>query len=642
MNKGLLFFLPILFLVSSRLASPALAQEVHFHSPPASEMPQGISVEKQTFSLKNLRNPFTRAAKSPEKALQEGATVYFKHCVFCHGDLLDGSGVFGDRFFPKPASFIHEGSFINKPEGYGFWRVLKGGKGLPKPYSPWNSAMPAWEGQLTVDEVWKVLLFIQTTARERLADKANTPSEPSEDLGKKIYQDKCVHCHGATGEGDGVITPFSSPRPRDLSKGHIKLRTTPFGKVPTDDDLFLAITHGMKGTTMPPWGHLSETERWGLVAYIKTLSPKFEKFEKKNKSHTIITVPEPPPLTLESIARGKDLFIKNCSGCHGVKGRNDGVSTRKIVNIPTDALWPRNLSKPWTFRRGVSRKQIYLTLRTGLSGTAMPRFSERVFNDAKVWDIVHYVQTLSLSQKPEVSRQIRIRRTDGTLPENPEDPVWKTVPSYFFPVGGQIMYSEKSFFPTTDNVYLKALHNGDEIAFLVEWDDPKMDPFLSNLIPVKESPPPPLPPELQVDEGEPQVESHPKPQKFSDSVALQFPAAEEQNGDLPNFLNGDADHPVNLWKWDSYPFAATELNARGLQNWNEQDKPSQNLKFKASYEYGRYSVVFVRKLKTPDTRQDVQFASGAKVPVAVNVWNGSEGETGTRKAVSSWFEALLE
>ena len=41
-----------------------------------------------------------------------------------------------------------------------FWRIAKGGPGLPREGTPWNSAMPAWEDLLTEDEIWAVIIFL--------------------------------------------------------------------------------------------------------------------------------------------------------------------------------------------------------------------------------------------------------------------------------------------------------------------------------------------------------------------------------------------------------------------------------------------------------------------------------------------------
>ena len=41
-----------------------------------------------------------------------------------------------------------------------FWRISKGGPGLPEEGGPWDSAMPAWEKSLKEEEMWEVILFL--------------------------------------------------------------------------------------------------------------------------------------------------------------------------------------------------------------------------------------------------------------------------------------------------------------------------------------------------------------------------------------------------------------------------------------------------------------------------------------------------
>tara|TARA_B110000116_G_scaffold216385_1_gene193306 strand:+ start:43 stop:1578 length:1536 start_codon:yes stop_codon:yes gene_type:complete len=511
---------------------------------------------------------------------------------------------------------------------------------MPESYNPWDSAMPAWEKVLKEDEVWKVIHYIYSKAEEISKPSIQNISTTSIKNGQKLYEDNCSICHGDDGGGDGPGAKISSPFPRNFIKGHIKFRSTPFGKIPTDEDLFKAITNGSNGTTMPSWKHLSENDRHSLVLYLKSLSKKFSRFVKKRKTHKIVVVPEPPKFTLQSLKRGGKLFLQNCSACHGLKGRSDGTSTKKVVSIETDSIWPRNLSKPWKFRRGDTRKDIFLTLRTGLSLSAMPMFSSRIFKDEQIWDLVHYVQTLAPSHKPTTNPILKVKKIDGDLPGNPKDSLWKTTSSNFYPLGGQIIESKKVIYPIIDNVVVKALHNNKEIAFYLHWDDPTVDPVLKSFISVKESPAPPLPEHLQVEESqEVTTEEPPKPQKFPDSIAIQFPASVDDDSQKPYFLNGDTEHPVNLWKWSSHPMKALEINATGINNQKIQKK--QNLVSQASFEFGRYYLTIKRPLTTME-KDDLQFRSGQIIPIAFNAWNGSAGETGSQKVVSSWYNLILE
>jgi DMSO reductase family type II enzyme heme b subunit len=207
-------------------------------------------------------------------------------------------------------------------------------------------------------------------------------------------------------------------------------------------------------------------------------------------------------------------------------------------------------------------------------------------------------------------------------------------------LGGQIIESKKVIYPIIDNVVVKALHNNKEIAFYLHWDDPTVDPVLKSFISVKESPAPPLPEHLQVEESqEVTTEEPPKPQKFPDSIAIQFPASVDDDSQKPYFLNGDTEHPVNLWKWSSHPMKALEINATGINNQKIQKK--QNLVSQASFEFGRYYLTIKRPLTTME-KDDLQFRSGQIIPIAFNAWNGSAGETGSQKVVSSWYNLILE
>ncbi len=101
-------------------------------------------------------------------------------------------------------------------------------------------------------------------------------------------------CHGIYGNGRTTADTKSStnfnaayhflnPQPRDFTTGAFKSRTTPSGALPTDEDIFRTISRGVrKGQIMPAWGNaadghvIPEQDRWDLVDYVKTLSPRFK------------------------------------------------------------------------------------------------------------------------------------------------------------------------------------------------------------------------------------------------------------------------------------------------------------------------------------------------------------------------------
>ena len=82
----------------------------------------------------------------------------------------------------------------------------------------------------------------------------------SED-GKVIYEKYCVHCHGATGAGDGKVSA-KLPGPPPAYNGPLK--DLPEGK------MFYSITNG-KGYMGSHASQLSVEERWKVVCYVQTL-----------------------------------------------------------------------------------------------------------------------------------------------------------------------------------------------------------------------------------------------------------------------------------------------------------------------------------------------------------------------------------
>ncbi len=87
--------------------------------------------------------------------------------------------------------------------------------------------------------------------------------------GKQVYDIYCVTCHGATGDGQGVVGKTLNPPPRDFTKGDFK-----YGG--TDQDIFDVISNGAasKGGSalMAPWGAvIPEADRHAIVKFIRSL-----------------------------------------------------------------------------------------------------------------------------------------------------------------------------------------------------------------------------------------------------------------------------------------------------------------------------------------------------------------------------------
>jgi copper transport protein len=94
------------------------------------------------------------------------------------------------------------------------------------------------------------------------------PSGDSVAAGQALFTTNCVPCHGVTGKGDGPVGLTLNPRPADLTQHAIP-------GIHTDAQLFEWITNGFPGSRMPAFkSTLSDTDRWNLVNFIRTLAPK--------------------------------------------------------------------------------------------------------------------------------------------------------------------------------------------------------------------------------------------------------------------------------------------------------------------------------------------------------------------------------
>lgn len=126
--------------------------------------PNQITVHDQPFDLTSLSNPHRELERSNpalyRQKVEAGRKVYYENCFFCHGDLMRGEGVFAHALLPVPTNFQDPGTIAQLQESYLFWRVAKGGPGLPEEAGPWSSAMPAWDQFLDEEQIWDVILFL--------------------------------------------------------------------------------------------------------------------------------------------------------------------------------------------------------------------------------------------------------------------------------------------------------------------------------------------------------------------------------------------------------------------------------------------------------------------------------------------------
>lgn len=136
--------------------------------PPAD--PPGIHFSLPN-TYKDFENPFGKFDQWKADDIRDGGILYTKYCAMCHGDAQDGNGLFARAWQPKPADFRGSGTIAQLAENYLFWRIQKGGPGVPKGSIEYRSSMPVWEGVLTDEEIWKIIMFEYTNAGVKPASR---------------------------------------------------------------------------------------------------------------------------------------------------------------------------------------------------------------------------------------------------------------------------------------------------------------------------------------------------------------------------------------------------------------------------------------------------------------------------------------
>jgi mono/diheme cytochrome c family protein len=276
---------------------------------------------------------------------------------------------------------------------------------------------------------------LQQAVREQLGKYAGTylspkllkeEGAPIADLarGQAVYQERCVQCHGVSGDGDGPTAKYMYPRPRDYRRGIFKFTSTPYGFRPLREDLVRTVRQGIRGTSMPSFKLLPEHDVQAVVDYVLMLTRRGEleqqlagladsegaideevvesdlvptvlaRWSEAESSEVLPATPQ-PRFTQEHVERGKKAFLtKGCSKCHGDDGRGQTLDNRgnDAWGYPTRAA---DLTSGM-LHGGNRPIDVYRRIYNGVNGTPMPSFSNALKEEPDtVWDLVAYVLAVS-------------------------------------------------------------------------------------------------------------------------------------------------------------------------------------------------------------------------------------------------------
>lgn len=256
--------------------------------------------------------------------------------------------------------------------------------------------------------------YALTYTLDQLAEKNReiAPFEPA-----KAYQTYCAQCHGMNRQGDGPVSEWIYPIPKNLMRAEF-LRSL------TKEQAIQSITHGVKGTPMPPWGEVGEgkdtqpiltkEEIQQLVDWLfsnlplQSVLPSAKQSPKWNyqaddvmkelqaEGGNLIAFDhgyiKQEYYTPENIQAGKQFFIENCAPCHGKEGDGSGLRASAMADAK-----PRMLTNlDW-----ISSKDDLSLLRSikyGVPGTAMTPWGDLTSVEQRM-QLVMFIRSLSKEAK---------------------------------------------------------------------------------------------------------------------------------------------------------------------------------------------------------------------------------------------------
>lgn len=230
---------------------------------------------------------------------------------------------------------------------------------------------------------------------------------------------------------------------------------------------------------------------------------------------------------------------------------------------------------------------------------------------------------------------IRSHFLDGELPSAPDDAAWAKVSSLTVPLSGQVITRPVWPEPTARALVVRSLHNGTEIAFLLEWQDNTKNDRLT-------------------------------PGTFRDGVAIGLPL-----GDAPAFFcMGQLDHYINIWHWkadwqsdiDRRASRQTEKKEGGVRTFEviprrvssvedligggfstlTTKEKQGRIQGKAQWKDGVWRVVMRRPLSSDEQENEAKLVPGRVQTVSFAVWNGENKERNGQKSVAPWFQLAID
>jgi len=202
-------------------------------------------------------------------------------------------------------------------------------------------------------------------------------SETQYNLGKNIYLQSCVSCHGISGKADTNIKLVV--RPRSLQDTLLD-----------EEQTYLIVKKGAKywgsaSDMMPSFESIyDEIELRAVTHYISSAFNPNAKIKVTKLYAQSDKIPQDREAKM--FKRGHKIYKRNCSWCHGLDGKGDGEATHN----PEKSIFPYDLGKTL-----LTNEQMFLYAKYGgkFFGTDkddMPSWKKK-YDDYTLKSVIKYI-----------------------------------------------------------------------------------------------------------------------------------------------------------------------------------------------------------------------------------------------------------
>lgn len=295
-------------------------------------------------------------------ALQQGRTLYQRHCSHCHGTSGDGAGPTAEYLNPRPRDYRHGTFKFKSTQGSGkisrddLERVLR--NGIPGTY------MPSFVPMLDEDELDQVVEYVRFLAMR--------------------------------GEFERRL---ASELASDFSENAVASRIEQEEK---RSDIVNELGEILGGDIVDSLEFVGDSvaEEWELA---------------DEEDSVVIPSVARIPDSVESRRIGRELFLSKeiaCADCHGIDGRGNGPQSMIFQENPvTKELYPEaglhddwgHVNQPRNLTHGIYRGgrrpiDLFRRLHIGIKGSAMPAFDK--IEHEKLWHLVNYILSVPFETEP--------------------------------------------------------------------------------------------------------------------------------------------------------------------------------------------------------------------------------------------------